>query len=315
MADEPSGADGQHIVARESSFVAAVNSGTVNVNHAPRPLPWQYLLPLTVTVLAVVGAVTWVGLPHGEDTAQPAAEQILKPFSGEAVPAQPGGLPLSVVNSTPLENGMTDPLVLPEKLEMSPAELDEFNDNISPNLDSLRKWRKAHGALPLEDGVATFAVRNNLPEAVSIVGMSAVKQCVAPANGTYIQFPKQGGSVENVQLFVDLDAPNSYVQDSNSRGADYFRAKTVNLGGHEIIAFTLFATTSRSDCSFRLRTYVASSRATVFQDLDDSGTPFRISGSSPGSAEAPRSGYQSVYLPKPYPSRGVMPADPQSATK
>ncbi len=291
-----------------------MNSGTLNVNHAQKPVPWHYLLPLTVTILAIIGAFAWAGLPN-QETAQPASGQILKPFSGEAVPAQTDNLPLSVVSSTPLENGLTDPLVLPTKLEMSASELDEFNDRTSSNLDTLRTWRKAHGALPLKDGVATFAVRNNLPESISIVGMSAVKECSAPASGTYIQFPKQGGSVENVQLFVDLDAPNSYVQDSDSRGADYFRAKTVVLGGHEIVSFTLYATTNRFDCSFRLRTYVASSQATVFQDLDDSGIPFRISGSSPGSTEAPHSGYQSVYVPEPYPSRGVMPIDPQSALK
>ncbi|MFI7664591.1 helix-turn-helix domain-containing protein [Nocardia sp. NPDC049526] len=240
-----------------------------------------------------------------------------------AVPASATSPPLAIVDVTPLQSVSTDSFVLPGMLDMNAGVLAEFNRDVVPNSSKYSQWWIDHDATPLERGIGTLTVRNNLDESVRIVRMAAVKDCGKPLSGTYFRPPAQGGGQPNVKLGVNLETSNLVFQEMYETvdgfypaGPGYFEKNTISLDPKEVQSFTVGAFVKSYSCSFRIRVYLVDSGPAVYQDIDFHGQPFRVTGRAvPVQDSASLSGYQAAYTPAPYPSRDWVRADPRAATR
>ncbi|MFD4433175.1 hypothetical protein, partial [Nocardia sp. NPDC058497] len=101
-------------------------------------------LVLLTAVVTVVLTVT-VSLKF-IDTNEPQRPDLVVPSAQVS-----GSSPLTVVSSTAVEGKSTDPIVMPQRLDLSSEELAELN-SLTRNSDKFRVWLEDHGAVALNIG-------------------------------------------------------------------------------------------------------------------------------------------------------------------
>ncbi|MBF6299063.1 hypothetical protein IU459_16155 [Nocardia amamiensis] len=253
---------------------------------------------IALALTAIVGTATLTS--HSQSALSTASPQVASSPAVvpiEAVAQSANWSPLAVSDVAPLSPPAGDlRFVLPERMDVDPVTFGE---------DEVDELYARYRGVPVGSATTTFTLRNTVTETVTITRMSAEKKCGDPYEGTVFQGRTQGGPVPNIKIGVDLDKSAPIVQQmyfqpdsSNFRlaGPDYFKENTVTVDPGEMKTFTLGVTTERYGCSFELRVYVATSRGTVYTDVNQNGQPFRISGSAaPADPDIWYSGYNVYY--------------------
>ncbi|MGW5514329.1 hypothetical protein [Nocardia africana] len=258
------------------------NLGDIHVSSSQHGIPLRWALGAigAVIVLALVATTTVAVLTE-------------KPSASTGVPK--GAPQIAAPTVTPIQavaqSANWSPLAVTDvaDLAMQPGAR-AFSTPDPAGVDAATLGRNDVGALytryhgvPIGQGTTTFTVRNIVDEPVRITRMSVEKQCGDPFNGTYFQGYGQAGPAANIQIGIDLDSPTPivqemYVGDNGFRlaGPDYFLMNTVTVDPGGMQTFSLGAMTDRYGCAFSLRVFVATSRGTVYTDINVNGQQFRV---------------------------------------
>ena len=207
-------------------------------------------------------------------------------------PASSSNEPVSVESVTPLtHDGTALFYALPEKLDMSPAEIDAFNATAS-NTDDFDAWLKLHKAVLLGNATTTITLVGNVKDnPVTITDLKVVRQCHAPSEATILAALGGGDSGGTLPLSIDLDKQVPYAQQPD--GSRYFEYHPVSLAYNQQITLAVGVHTTQ-ECSFTLQLVVATLNGAITKTIDDNGKPFELT-----SWRDPHHGYsayQEVYM-------------------
>ncbi|GAB3174036.1 hypothetical protein GCM10027059_45710 [Myceligenerans halotolerans] len=224
---------------------------------------------------------------------------------GEIMPADSDSPPVLIEHVTPLSNDdASGSFVLPERLDMSREELQEFSKNIASVTKEFEKWYAEQDAAAIDRAATSVSLRGNADETVRIADIEVIKECREPYNGTYFASGAQGtGRTVGVGFNLDLPKPipHEMVQ-SEARGAypldnNFFSDRTIELAPDETLTLSLNVWTEAHACSFTFRLIVTTSSGSYWQEIDNQGEPFSITATARADVEEfSLSGYKAAYV-------------------
>lgn len=251
-----------------------------------------------LAVVVVVAAVLLVRM-FSDDSSENAAAL------GEVLPADPSAPPVLIEHVTPLSNDeYVNSFVLPEPVDMSGTEIQEFNEAVFPVTENFQAWYTDNRAAGIDKATTSVSLRGNAEETVQIADIEIDKICGAPFQGTFFRGYTQG-SGEAIGIGFDLDLadpiPNEMAR-SSARGLyplghNYFTANDITLAPGETLTLSLGVWTETYSCEFTFRLIVATSTGSYWQKIDYLGEPFVLTAFAPAVSEPnPLSGYESAYI-------------------
>lgn len=247
-----------------------------------------------VVLAAIIGYFVWSTEHH--DPGSPSAHQ-------DAVTStRSWKQPVKVEQVTPLTTGPNASFVIPENLQLTPAELSKLNQAQLRDPSYLANFQTAHGWVPLGVGSASVTLMGNAPATVTITGLRVVKECGAPLAGTFFYNPAAGES-DTISLGFNLDSPTTYAENTvagNDYTGNFFQQHVVTLAPGETHTLVIFATTADHYCHFTFQMTVATQHGAVVEKISDGGKAFQLTGmagtSNPDSAATNFSRYRAVYV-------------------
>ncbi|MBQ1089646.1 hypothetical protein [Streptomyces sp. B93] len=273
----------------------------------PRTVFLSILSAVALIITTIVGAYKWISSDAGES-----------PEPGPvAQPADPSSLPVKVVNMVDIKPAPVGSFVLAENLDFSDEELAEFNTNVYAQTERHSSWFKEHQAIPVDSRAynprATITLIGNLQEEIRITDMKVIKDCRPPLDGTFFSpFDPEGTTSPGPKIpriAFNLDEGDPAPQDANKEprgnGESYFGSRTITLryGESETLGLGFFS--QQYFCKFTLRLFVATSKGSVYQDIDASGenrdlksttTPFSLTALLSGDSKKWHlGGWKNVY--------------------
>ena len=289
---------------------------------APAQKPWYRRKPVWVGALAVPvlgGLITGVILafvtPFGEKVVDgpsvssvPAAASSSGPSSPTAevpgaypppsarttVPGTASNSPAKVEAVTPLNTEPDENWALPDKVQLTSAQLAEAGASDA----TVASYLSSIHAVPLGGGFTNVTVVGNEKAAVTITGIQVVKDCQAPLSGTLFLSPSQGVNL-TVAVGFNLDSPIDYAQNSSVSGisGNYFEGHNVTLSPGETETFDIHVETVKHYCTFTFQMTVATANGPVTEDISNNGNPFELTaGVAAANSETPYSGYAALYF-------------------
>lgn len=275
------------------------------IAHRHARLGWiAGLLGATLTATGIIVAVM-LATGDSQVTAPPRTAvptTSTRPPELDARAAPVSSRPVLVESVSALESRSGDgTFALPAALDMTPAALADFNDNIVTDSTDYAAWYRQHSGAAVDFGVATITLRGNAKEAVRVVDLRVIKRCGRPLTGTFFAGYSQG-SGDTVKLGFDLDAPDpsAKVMASTSRGLfalseSFFATKTVELAPGELVTLSVGAFTKRYACRFTLRLFVATSTGLLWQPIARGTGAFIVTAMAPPTKSGQLSGYDTAY--------------------
>lgn len=272
---------------------------------APHPSPdtgGRISRPRVVIALLLIFALSVVAVVILKATTSPPPARSDR---GEVLPADPESPPVLIEYVSPLTNeSAPGSFVLPDRLDMSRAELRDFGSETAPITNAFKKWHAAHGAASIDKATTNVSLRGNADETVRIADIEVIKECGEPYDGTYFAAYTQG-SGDTIGIGFNLDLPTTIPQEmanTQARGlypldGNYFSTSTIELGPDETLTLSLGAWTEAHACSFTFRLIVATSSGSYWQEIDNRGNPFVITArASDEMDEYPLAGYEAAYV-------------------
>lgn len=259
--------------------------------------PLVTVLCLLMVAGAAVGGTLWW---HNRDAAG-TGTTARPPADTKPRPAPSGSPPVLVTSvSPPVSDLAGRDFALPDALRMSDTELARFNADVAPNSAAFDSWYARHGAVVLESGTITLALRGNATQEVEVTDVNVHKKCAAPLDGTYFTGYTQGTG-DTVAIGLDLDEadPSPRLRARTSAGLkwterNYFEEKTLTLEPGERETLSIGVTSGRHSCSFTLELVVATPDGVLTQRIDQQGRPFELTAPAT-TAGRPPTGYRAAY--------------------
>ena len=207
---------------------------------------------------------------------------------------------MTIEQVTPLNSGPDDSFALADKLDLTASQLADLNNG---GANYLASFQRANHAVLENNAYTTVTVMGNGARAVTITGMNVVKNCRAPLDGTFFYSPSAGEN-QTIALGFNLDSQITYAQDTQagaSYGGSFFEEHNVTLSPGEPQTFTIFASTTKHDCTFTIQMHIASSLGNATETIDDNGHPFELTAGleyvpNPDQASINFSAYQAMYV-------------------
>lgn len=286
----------------QNSQVAHPLSGNLPPEARKRPV-WKLIVlagAVIVTAGASVGATIFVAhLISGHGQPRSAPDTTPKVASASSPP-------VLLENVSPLASDSGLSFVLPGKLDMTPAELTDFGNNLAGNPDTFASWFKEHKGVSLGNSSMHLTLVGNLRgETIRITDINLFKQCHEPTGGGTIFTEPGQGEPSDIPMGFDLDSPKPVAQDegfSTQTGpgtllpTKFFDSHTISLAYDEQETLKIDMHGS-SECTFTFQLVVATPSGTLTEKIDDNGRPFEITAMAKSqNANVPFAGYQVAYV-------------------